>query len=162
VGTWRVAFQSMSTWEDILAAVGQASRGPSPEARQALADCWDAACDGDDAQRCVIAHYLADQQDCLTDEVAWDERALDAYRRVRDDDLAPIGIGSAGAFAPSLHLNLGDGNVRLGNLDAARAHLEAARQAEHLLPREGYGAMIRGGIHRLAERIDAACDGRSC
>ncbi|WP_374969512.1 hypothetical protein [Terrabacter sp. BE26] len=146
----------MNNWEDILAAVGQAAAGRSQEAREALADCWGATGEGDYAQRCVIAHYLADQQDCLTDEVTWDERALEAHQHVRDADLVPLGIMSAAAFAPSLHLNLGDGNLRLGNLEAARTHLEAARRAEHFLPCEGYGAMIRGGIDRLAHRLDAA------
>lgn len=146
----------MGNWGDVLAAVGQAADGRSQEARQALADCWHATGEGDYAQRCVIAHYLADHQDCLADEVTWDQRALDAHQQVQDADLAPVGIASAAAFAPSLHLNLGDGNLRLGNLEAAVDHLEAARQTEHLLPGEGYGAMIRGGIDRLAQRIDAA------
>ena len=49
--------------------------------------------------RSVIAHYVADLQSNLGEEVAWDERALAAYASVADQDLEPIGIPSSRAFA---------------------------------------------------------------
>lgn len=143
----------MQTWEDIQESVQAALGGRSETARASLQGCWDRTSPEDAAQRCVIAHYLADQQDNFADEIAWDERALEAFDGITDDDLAPIGIPSATGFAPSLHLNLGDGYLRAGDLPKARAQVEQAQAAMHLLPAEGYGAMIRGGIQRLAEKI---------
>ena len=145
----------MTTWDDIIDAVQQALAGPDPAARAALHDLWDRVPQQNAAQRCVLAHYLADQQDALADEIAWDERVLAEFARVRDDDLAPIGIASAAGFAPSLHLNLADGYLRAGRPEDAQRELGAARMSEGLLPGEDYGAMIRSGMDRLQKRVDA-------
>ncbi|TLM80855.1 hypothetical protein [Pseudarthrobacter sp. NamE5] len=75
---------------------------------------------------------------------------------MEDADLAPIGVPSAAGFALSLHLNLGDDYLRAGRIEDARAHLEQARRSAGLLSESGYGAMIRGGIQRLSDRIDTA------
>jgi len=144
----------MTSWDDITRAVGIAAAGRSDSARRALQTCWDQAGPYEHAQRCIIAHYLADQQDELDAEIAWDETALAEHAHVTDADLAPVGVPSAAGFAPSLHLNLGDDYLRARISHAARTHLEAARATEHLLPDVGYGAMIRAGINRLAQRLD--------
>ncbi|WP_334138354.1 hypothetical protein [Corynebacterium variabile] len=144
----------MTSWDDITKAVGGAAVGRSNAARQALQECWDQTNPDDHAQRCIIAHYLADQQDDLEAETRWDETALSEHAHVTDADLKPVGVPSVAGFAPSLHLNLGDDYLRGGNTHAARTHLDAARAAEHLLPDAGYGAMIRGGINSLAGRLD--------
>ena len=86
------------------------------------------------AQRCVLAHYLADLEDDVADEVAWDERALAAYGDVCETELAPIGIPSAAGLAPSLHLNLGDGYRRQGRADQARHQLERGLSASTSFP----------------------------
>ncbi|OMH33110.1 hypothetical protein [Tersicoccus sp. Bi-70] len=145
----------MITWEEILAAVTVSFGGRSAEARDALTACWAATAPEQGAQRCVIAHYLADQQDDLAEETAWDERALAAHGSVADADLAPIGVPSAHGFAPSLHLNLGDDYLRLGRLDDAAHHLDRARASADGLADEGYGAMIRAGIAGLQTRVAA-------
>lgn len=88
-------------------------------------------------------------------ETAWDERALAAHAGVADEDLAPVGIASAAAMLPSLHLNLGDDYRRAGDPVKAREQLVAARRTESLLAADGYGTMIRGGIQRLADRLDS-------
>ena len=103
----------------------------------------------DHAQRCVIAHYLADLQPDLSDDVAWDERALAAHPHVTDDALAPIGIPHARGLAPSLHLNLGDGYLRQGRIEEAAAQLSAGRAAEDALVDDGYGTLIRNGLAGL-------------
>ena len=74
---------------------------------------------------------------------------------MREDDLRPIGIDSARGFAPSLHLNLGDGYLRRGDVTAARSELEAGRAAAAALDDDGYGALIRSGLDGLAQRIAA-------
>ncbi|XVX19219.1 hypothetical protein ACQP1U_12965 [Actinomycetota bacterium] len=143
----------MQTWDEILHAIQQSLAGRSTTARAALQACWDHTGEQDAAQRCVIAHYLADQQEALDDEIAWDETALSAFPGIADGDLAAIGVPSSAAFEPSLRLNLGDGYRRAGRLEEARAQLELAQASAHLLPTEGYGAMIRGGIQKLSDRL---------
>ena len=147
-------------WDDTLAAVTLALGGDRTGGLEALTECWAATDPSDHAQRCVLAHYLADLQDSLEDEIAWDEAALRSFAGVLDADLAPLGIPSAAGLAPSLHLNLGDGYARRGDLDAARAQLDAGLSAAGVLPDDGYGAMVRGGLDRLRERLDAAEKGR--
>ena len=146
----------MQTWEEIIKAIQTALAGRSTEARESLQACWDRSDPRDAAQRCVIAHYLADQQDDLHDEIAWDERALAAFADVAEDALVPVGVPSTAGFAVSLHLNLGDGYLRAGELAKARVQVQEAQSAVHLLPAEGYGAMVRGGVERLAIRVEAA------
>ena len=90
----------MTQWEDITRAVGLALGGEKERGREALADCWTGTTEVDHAQRCVTAHYLADLQTSLEDEVAWDEAAMDEFAHVSDEDLAPVGITSAAAMAP--------------------------------------------------------------
>lgn len=143
----------MLPWDEVLAAVGTALAGRSDEARLGLETLWSQTGPGDHAQRCVIAHYLADQQGEIADEIRWDQHALDAHGLVADGDLAPVGIPSAAAMLPSLQLNLGDDHCRAGDLASARVHLAAARESEHALPADGYGAMTRGGIDRLEQRL---------
>jgi hypothetical protein len=57
------------------------------------------------------------------------------------------------AFYPSLHLNLGEDYRKLGDAAAARRHLELGLAAVDTLPDDDYGAMIRGGLHGLAQRL---------
>jgi hypothetical protein len=83
--------------------------------RQALTELWDAIDPGDTAARCILPHYLADAQDDLGDEIAWDEVSLAESAKISDDDLRAIhpAMHVAG-FMSSLHLNLADGYRRLG------------------------------------------------
>ena len=145
----------MTGWSDITAAIQLALGGDKDGGRDALLACWAKTTDDDHAQRCVLAHYLADLQSPLDDEVAWDELALSEHAQVVDDDLAPVGITSAAALAPSLHLNLGDGYLRQGRVVDARAQVVAGLRAAETLPADGYGAHIRSGLERLQERVDA-------
>jgi hypothetical protein len=146
----------MATWDDITAAVGLTLAGAREDGGAALAQCWAETTEDDHAQRCVIAHYLADLEPELDDEVAWDEAALAAHAHVDDADLAPIGMAQARGMAPSLHLNLGDGYLRQGRLDDARAQVTHGLAHQDALGDDGYGALIRTGLHRLSARIDDA------
>ena len=146
----------MTDWEDITTAVGLALGGDTQRGRDALSDCWHATTEADHAQRCVIAHYLADLQSSLDDEVSWDEVALSEHAHVADEELAPLGITSAAGLAPSLHLNLGDGYLRQGRVDAARAQLQAGMRSLSVLADDGYGTLIRSGLDRLETRVQAA------
>lgn len=143
----------MTEWSRIIEAIGLA-QGPERETgRILLLTCWEATTESDHAQRCVLAHYLADTETELDAEIAWDECALAEHPFVRDEDLAPLGIPSAAGFVPSLELNVADGHHRRGDLAAARRHLERGRAAAATLPDDGYGAMIRGGLDALGRRL---------
>lgn len=143
-------------WEDILQAAAEAMRAPSSAARASLTKCWDSTSPDEHAQRCVLAHYLADQQDDLETEIYWDEKALTEFARVKDGELTSIGVPSTAGFAPSLHLNLADGYLRAGRVQDARDQLRRAEANRELLLDEGYGAMIRRGLDRLHTRIQEA------
>jgi hypothetical protein len=143
----------MSDWTTIIAAIGTALNGDREAGRAQMLACWDTLEDAEHPQRCVLAHYLADLETELDDEVARDEQALAAYQHVGESDLAPVGIPSVRGLAPSLHLNLGDGYLRQGRLDRARTHLDAGLAAATHLGDDGYGVMIRQGLDRLAARL---------
>lgn len=143
---------SVTHWDDIVAAVGAALGGDRAQGRRDLRACWAGTAETNHAQRCVLAHYLADLADDLAD-VARDEQALAAFSYVGDADLAPVGIAAAAALAPSLHLNLGDGYLRQGHTAHAREQLAAGLAALSALPSDGYGPMIRRGLTGLQERL---------
>lgn len=145
----------MTRWGEIMDAVGVALSGERERGVALLTRCWDGTTDGDHGQRCVIAHYLADLQDDLDAEVAWDTRALAEHGQVADADLTEIGIPSSRVMAPSLHLNLGDGCLRQGRVHDARAQLGLGLATVDELEDDGYGAMIRQGLLGLQERIQA-------
>ena len=129
-------------------ALGATDRDAS---RAGLTAIWAEVEAGDPLHRCVLAHYLADLQDDVRDELRWDLRALAAADEV--DDGAVAHELDVRALYPSLHLNLGDDYRRLGAAAQAREHLALARAAQHVLPDDGYGRMIRGGIADLARRL---------
>jgi hypothetical protein len=144
----------MSDWEGILHAVQVSMGGDRSRGKELLEACWTTAHSDDHAQRCVVAHYLADLQDDLDDEIRWDAAALSEYRHVGGTDLAAVGISSAAGLAPSLHLNLGDGYARRGDLSAARRELDAGLACVAALGDDGYGTFIRKGLAGLAERLN--------
>lgn len=148
----------MADWNEVLAAVGTALGGDTVEGKRVLTASWDNTGDGDHAQRCVLAHYLADAQDKLDAEIAWDETALQEHGFLGETDLAPVGIPSVRGMLPSLHLNLGDGYLRRGQVELAAEHWAAGTSHCPDLPEDGYGAMIRNGLDNLGKRISGARD----
>ncbi len=146
----------MTDWAQVTAAIGTALGGDRDGGRRELDACWRDTDEGHAAQRCVLAHYLADVQDDLAAEVGWDEQALAAYAQVGESDLAAVGIPSAVGLAPSLHLNLADGYLRQGRVADARAELEAGLATVDALGDDGYGAMIRNGLFALEGRLTQA------
>jgi hypothetical protein len=145
----------MLEWAAILEAIGQAQTGDRATGRQALLACWEQTEPSEHAYRCVLAHYLADVEDALTDEVAWDTTALAEYAFLGGDDLASVGIPDTAGLAPSLHLNLGDGFLRQGRTAEAAEQLREGRGTVGALGDDGYGRMIRDGLNRLESRIDS-------
>lgn len=148
--------------DETMTRIGEAlalsQQGRRAEARAAFAELWDGlGPDGDPLHRCTLAHHMADVQDDPADELAWDRRALAAAESITDERAARAGAtGPVAAFYPSLHLNLGEDHRKLGDLDAARRHLELGRAAASTLADDGYGQMIRGGLDSLADRLGEA------
>lgn len=150
----------MTDWTETVAAITTVLGGGSVGGAPRLKDLWEASGPDEHAQRCVMAHYLADLEPDLAEEVRWDERALAEFSHVQDGELAPIGIASATGLAPSLHLNLGDGYLRQGDTARAREQLDLGRAAAGALAEDGYGTMIRKGLEGLGRRLDAGAPGQ--
>lgn len=149
----------MSEPEEAMTRIGHAvelgQRGERQEARRLLFELEEQiGPDGDPLHRVAVAHAMADVQDDPRDELAWDLRALQAADAVTDERAAQAGMaGSVAGFYPSLHLNLGEDYRKLGDLPAARRHLELGQAAASVLSDDGYSGMIRGGLERLAGRL---------
>jgi hypothetical protein len=145
-------------WATVLAAVREAQTGDRTSARHRLLACWAETTAGDHAYRCVLAHYLADLQDSLDEEVAWDRTALEEHGRLHSDGLADVGIPDVAGLASSLHLNLGDDYLRQGRISEADQQLRQGQAALGDLAENGYGRMVRDGLTRLGTRINEAAD----
>lgn len=132
----------------MAAAVEQGRAGDRTAARETLERLWDQVGEhGDALHRCSIAHYTADLQDSVTDELMWDERALAAATVLTDERAQEYHASlQVRAFLPSLHLNLADAHRRAGNAAQARHHLAAAAALADILPDDAYAQMIRSGI----------------
>ncbi|MGS2645463.1 hypothetical protein [Streptosporangium sp. G12] len=144
-----------------MARIGQGvelgRRGEREAARKLFSELWEEiGVTGDPLHRCALAHWMADVQDEVKEELLWDLRALEAADLVTDERAQQAGVaGPVSGFYPSLHLNLGDAYRRFGDLDRARDHLERGRAAVGALGDDGYGQMIRQGLDRLAGRLSA-------
>lgn len=145
----------MNDWTTIIEAIAVALGGEKERGGKLLLDCWNATKPTDHTYRCVLAHYLADTQNELGQEVVWDEIALQEHAFLEDADLAPMGIASARGLLPSLQLNLADGYHRQGKNDLAKDHVDQGLNAAEALNEDGYGQMILAGLNNLVQRIDA-------
>ena len=99
----------------------------------------------DQYQACVVAHFLAHTHIEPDAQLDWHLRALQAADNMGDERVR--------AFYPSLHANLGDVYLRLGNLTQAQEHIDKALEFERVLPDDGYGRMIRSLIVRLTQNM---------
>lgn len=143
----------MVEWDDVTTAVVLAISGDKVAGKRALEQAWASTGSEDHAKRCVLAHYLADLQEDLVDEVRWDELALEHYPHIQPDELSAIGIPDARGLAPSLHLNLGDGYLRQDRVEDARLQLAAGQANQDALSYDAYGGLIRKGLQGLEQRL---------
>jgi ribosomal protein S18 acetylase RimI-like enzyme len=129
--------------------------GDRPGARTLFAGLWtEIGEDGDPLHRCALAHYMADVQDDVADELAWDLRALHAADSLTDERAREHHSSLAvKGFYPSLHLNLGEDYRKLGDLANALEQLALARATLDALGSDDYAAGIRAGLDGLAERL---------
>jgi hypothetical protein len=141
----------------VAAAVELGHGGQRAEARTRLAELWHQVGEaGDPLLRVTIAHFLADLQDDVREELAWDERALSAVAALTDERAAHQHPGlQVRGFLPSLHLNLADCHRRLGDPEAARRHLARAEEDIDVLAGDDYGSLIRAGLEHVRAALGA-------
>lgn len=106
---------------------------------------------------CTLSHYMADTQDDVLSELAWDLRALDAADQITDARAKQHDASlSVASFFPSLHLNAGDAFLRTGDFIRARLHATAAEAALRNLPDSPLAELTRKGIAGLSARVEEA------
>ena len=122
-------------------------RGDREEARQRLEEIWRGLGEeGNAFHRCVAAHYIADAQDDLREELDWDTSALE----IADANAADPSIR---AFLPSLHLNLADCYRLVGDFEKAREHADKGMELSAVLGNDRYGRIVREGLIRVDAQI---------
>lgn len=137
-------------------AIDLLQSGDRGAAKQSLEVLWaEIKSDPDPLHQCILSHYLADAQDNPTEALQWDLSALAAAGRITPERIeAHDSALSVAGFYPSLHLNVADNYLKLGDSISARRHMDASHASLDALPDSGYAAMIRGGFVRLAKRLD--------
>lgn len=141
---------------DIQDAIAILHRGDRPAAKVRLLALWSQLPSEASFERAVVAHYLADAQEQLDDELAWDLRALEAATGAADPDAARVLGGTRvtlASFMPSLHLNLASDYERARDLASARHHLDAAAGHIAALDDSPISALTRAAIERMRARL---------
>ncbi|WP_299951787.1 hypothetical protein [uncultured Modestobacter sp.] len=141
----------------VTQAVTRGKAGHPDEARTQLAALWERVGPaGDPLHRVSIAHFLADLQDDVRAELAWDERALAAVGELTDRRTEQHTAGlTVRGFLPSLHLNLADCHRRLGAATEARRHLAEAVSLLDALADDAYGRLMRAAVDHVRDALDA-------
>ena len=134
-------------------------RSEVAEGRRLLNELWEELGPEQGYHRAVTAHYLADTQLELEDELMWDRRALEAAQETASQP-GPY-AAAVQAFFPSLHLNLADGYRRMGDFEKARHHAEQGMATGDVLGLDHYGQTVRGGLIRVQAQIDELDKGPS-
>jgi hypothetical protein len=140
--------------DEIMQAVAKLQRGDRDIARNELLGHWrEWQTRGSPLQRCTIAHFLADTEQDVAAELAWDLLALEAATGNKDEHDQDALDPSLADFLPSLHLNVGDAYRRLGDKDRASRHAANGLSRVGSLPEGGYADMVRLGLNRLRTRL---------
>jgi tetratricopeptide (TPR) repeat protein len=117
--------------------------GKKTEALKLFQQAWDEATN--DFEKFTSAHYIARHQENTLDKLQWDEIALQSALKINDDNVR-------GAY-PSLYLNIAKCYEDLHDFSNARKNYQLALSFTNLLPDDGYGNMIKGGIMNGIERV---------
>lgn len=148
------------TMAEIMAAIELIYAGERDLARTRLEGIWSRmGRDPDAFHMCVLSHFMADVQDDVRQELAWDLRALSAADRLSDvrvQELHPS-LTVAG-FLPSLHLNVADAFFRSGDLGSTGKHLGICVDLKTGLSNSPFDCLTRRGIEGLAMRLAMTCD----
>ncbi|MCH5719214.1 rRNA adenine methyltransferase [Niabella hibiscisoli] len=118
-------------------------QGKKEEASKLFKNAWDKA--ANDFEKFISAHYVARHQETIEDKLHWDKTSLTLALRINDHNVK-------GAL-PSLYLNIAKCYEDLNDLHSAKANYEEALLNSNLLPDDGYGNMITGGIINGIQRV---------
>ena len=142
----------MSVIDEIRTGVRLREAGKPAEARELLTALWPEVNAATDAfARCFLAHSLADVQDDPREELRWDVIALDAGEAVSEGQAAKREIpGGRRGLLPSLHLNLAESYVRVGDEDRASEHYRAGLEMVPFLGDDSYGDSLREAFRTYA------------
>lgn len=119
------------------------ARGLTDEASKLFLQAWNEATN--DFEKFTAAHYVARHQKSVEDKLKWDETALHFALKINDETVK-------GSY-PSLYLNIAKCYEDLSDFNNARKHYQLALSFTNLLPGNGYGDMIKGGIKNGIERV---------
>ncbi|MCY1141027.1 hypothetical protein OWR29_23770 [Actinoplanes sp. Pm04-4] len=137
----------------ITAAIQRGHAGDRAGARDELERLWGQT--GDALHRVTIAHFVADLQESVADELSWDERALAVVAELTDERAQQYDKSfQVRAFKPSLHLNLADAHRRLGHVSEAWHHVALAQADIDLLPDDDYGRLVRTGMEKIRRALE--------
>jgi tetratricopeptide (TPR) repeat protein len=117
--------------------------GKKAEALRLFEQAWNEATN--DFEKFTSAHYVARHQETVADKLKWDQIALTLALKLNDDNLKKA--------YPSLYLNIAKCFEDLNDFDNAQKNYELALSFSNLLPDDGYGKMIKGGILKGIERL---------
>jgi tetratricopeptide (TPR) repeat protein len=119
-------------------------QGRKKEALRLFQQAWDEA--SNDFEKFTSAHYVARHQENIQDKLKWDETALNLALKIDDDNVR-------GAY-PSLYLNIAKCYEDLNDLYNAMKNYQLALSFIGLLPDNGYGNMLKGGINNGIKRVN--------
>jgi len=117
--------------------------GEKNEALRLFQQAWDESTT--DQEKFIAAHYVARHQASIAEKLVWDETALQLALKINDNNVRK-------AYS-SLYLNIGKCYEELNDFDNARKNYQLGLSFTHLLPDDGYGKMIKGGIINGIERV---------
>jgi hypothetical protein len=131
--------------EEITAALRVLEDGRITRARRRLTELWSQlAGSSSTPHRSAVAHWLADAQSEVADELAWDERALAEAEALPEWSVPFAGTGhTVAAMYPQLHLALAEDYRRLDDAYGALEHLALARTSLSGLGEAAVGAWVR-------------------
>lgn len=119
------------------------TKGLPEEASKLFLQAWNEATNN--FEKFTAAHYVARHQKSVADKLKWDKIALQFGLKINDETVK-------GSY-PSLYLNIAKCYEDLKDFDNAKINYQLALSFTNLLPDDGYGNMIKGGITKGIERI---------
>ena len=117
--------------------------GKPEEASKLFLQAWNEA--ANDFEKFTAAHYVAKHQKDVSGKLKWDKIALQLALKINDETVK-------GSY-PSLYLNIAKCYEDLDDYDNAKKNYQLALSFTNLLPDNGYGNMIKGGITKGIERV---------
>lgn len=151
--------QQDETLERITEAFRLYCRGDQAEAREQMAALWEELEAGGLAyHRCLLAHFRADAQHELADELEWDLKALSIAEEAMEKGDDPT-LAAVKKFLPSLHMNLADDFRRQGDFRRAQRHIQQGMESGGELGIDRYGQTVRAELIRIESQIAASDSG---